>query len=25
VVRLGDGGPRIDCQTLNGDIVVRER
>jgi len=25
VVRLGAGGPRIDCQTLNGDIVVRER
>ena len=25
VVRIGSGGPRIDCQTLNGDIVVRER
>jgi hypothetical protein len=25
VVRIGNGGPRIDCQTLNGDIVVRAR
>ena len=25
VVRIGKGGPRIDCQTLNGDIVVRAR
>jgi len=24
-LRLGAGGPRLDCQTLNGDIVVRER
>jgi hypothetical protein len=24
VVRLGAGGPRFDCHTLNGDIVVRE-
>jgi len=24
VVRIGAGGPRIDCETLNGDIVVRE-
>jgi len=24
-LRLGAGGPRLDCRTLNGDIVVRER
>jgi hypothetical protein len=23
VVRIGAGGPRFDCETLNGDIVVR--
>jgi hypothetical protein len=22
VVRIGAGGPRFDCETLNGDIVV---
>ena len=25
VVRIGAGGPRFDCETLNGDIVVRSR
>ena len=25
VVRLGAGGPRFECTTLNGDIVLRER
>ena len=25
VVRLGGGGPRLDCSTVNGDIVIRER
>ncbi len=25
VVRIGSGGPRIDCQTLNGDIVIQAR
>lgn len=25
VVRIGWGGPRFDCQTLNGDIVLRAR
>lgn len=25
VVRIGDGGPRFECQTLNGDIVLRAR
>jgi len=25
VVRLGDGGPRLACKTLNGDIVLRAR
>jgi hypothetical protein len=25
VVRIGAGGPRLDCETLNGDIVVRSR
>jgi hypothetical protein len=25
VVRIGDGGPRFECKTLNGDIVLRAR
>ena len=25
VVRIGAGGPRFDCETLNGDIVVRSK
>lgn len=25
VVKIGAGGPRFDCETLNGDIVVRSR
>jgi hypothetical protein len=25
VVRLGGGGPRLACSTVNGDIVIRER
>lgn len=25
VVRIGAGGPRFECKTLNGDIVLRER
>jgi hypothetical protein len=25
VVRLGEGGPRLECSTINGDIVIRER
>jgi hypothetical protein len=25
VVRLGGGGPRLECSTVNGDIVIRER
>jgi DUF4097 and DUF4098 domain-containing protein YvlB len=25
VVRIGRGGPRFECQTLNGDIVLRAR
>jgi hypothetical protein len=25
VVRIGGGGVRLDCKTLNGDIVVRAR
>jgi len=25
VVRIGSGGPRFECQTLNGDIVLRRR
>jgi hypothetical protein len=25
VVRIGDGGPRFACKTLNGDIVLRAR
>jgi DUF4097 and DUF4098 domain-containing protein YvlB len=25
VVRLGAGGPRLTCNTVNGDILIRER
>ena len=25
LVRIGRGGVRLDCQTINGDIVVRAR
>jgi len=24
-LRLGAGGPRLDCQTVNGDILIREK